>query len=321
MTVCPRCAAPCAKDAVECSGCGVVLARARKRPEEPRASGPPPTSGAKVLIETMVVLVLLGGAVWAWAKYGRDAPDRSETEMVRSPGSPVAGRSEVAFVPGRPSGAGRAPSNPPAGIARSSALRDPGVLRSAPPLPTYSGWLTGAAGYEDALARQRESASPVLVYFFTDWCPYCKQFDASVAPSSDSRFLRVRVNAEAGGMDKQLAAKFGVRGYPSIFLLSRAGAGPVPIEDGVGREKLPNPSAYTESCKEQVVRALWAAGSSVPGPETPDLDRALQFDPDEGGLWQMRAAIRWKAGYRKSGAEDARRACSLGQSKACGVGG
>lgn len=187
----------------------------------------------------------------------------------------------------------------------------------APALPTYGGWLTSASGYDEALARQKASGSPVLVYFYTDWCPYCRQFDASVAPLADPKLLRVRVNPDAGGFDKQLAAQFGVTGYPSLFLISRAGAAHRPVNDGVQRNAPPNPQAFVDSCKEIVVNELLRAGLSATSGETPDLDRALQFDPGRAAILNARSAIRWKAGYRKSALEDASRACALGDATDC----
>jgi len=196
-------------------------------------------------------------------------------------------------------------------------MSDPGPVPVAASLPTYGGWLSAASGYDDALARQKDSGSPVLVYFFTDWCPYCKQFDASVAPMADSKLLRVRVNPETGDRDKQLASTFGVSGYPSIFLIPRAGASPQRVDDGVSREAPPDAQKFVDSCKQTVVNDLWRAGASAVGPATPDLDRALQFDPTNDSILNTRASIRWKAGYRKSALDDSSRACALGNATAC----
>ena len=36
------------------------------------------------------------------------------------------------------------------------------------------GWLTGGANFEKAMQLHREQNVPLVVYFYVDWCPYCK---------------------------------------------------------------------------------------------------------------------------------------------------
>ena len=190
----------------------------------------------------------------------------------------------------------------------------------APPLPSYAGWLSGASGHEDALRRQQESGSPVLVYFYTDWCPFCRQFDDSVANSADPRLLRVRVNPEAGDAERALQKQYGVTGYPSLFVIANAGGSPRRVAAGVGgRDDRPDPAAFTQSCRDQLVSALFDAGRSARGGETHHLDRGIQLAPDEPALWHQRGAIRWNNGDRERGRRDLERACSLGARDACAV--
>jgi thiol-disulfide isomerase/thioredoxin/predicted RNA-binding Zn-ribbon protein involved in translation (DUF1610 family) len=89
----------------------------------------------------------------------------------------------------------------------------------------WVGWYEGADGYSQA-QRQLEQMSPrpLVVYFHADWCAYCKRFERDFLPDPLLRrflsdVLRVHVNPEASPQDKALADRFGVRGYPSFFIL------------------------------------------------------------------------------------------------------
>lgn len=109
-------------------------------------------------------------------------------------------------------------------------------------------WLDGAAGYAEAVERAEQSGDPVLVYFYTDWCPYCRQFnnsllgEAAVQAELDS-MLAVRVDAEGGPDERSLAAHYRVRGYPALYVYTAQQGGsfePIrrTISDGSGGVRL-----------------------------------------------------------------------------------
>gem|GEM_PF-5478470 len=93
-----------------------------------------------------------------------------------------------------------------------------------PARPYYSsGWYVGALGYEKAKEDQAFYRVPVAVYFYTDWCPYCKKLDRDVLSDFQvsavlDRVAKVRINPESGDAEKILAGGFGVTGYPSFFI-------------------------------------------------------------------------------------------------------
>ena len=111
-------------------------------------------------------------------------------------------------------------------MAWAMVLAVPSAIRAEEP---FADWLSGAAGYQRALAQQRGSDEAVLVYFYTDWCPYCRRFNQNIVPSSElAEYLRhaiaVRVNSEAGHAEEALAAQFRVSGYPMIFVIPADGS-------------------------------------------------------------------------------------------------
>jgi len=92
-------------------------------------------------------------------------------------------------------------------------------------------WLRDAPGYDRALELQKESNGPLVVYFYTDWCPYCRSLDNQYLPSQPVRdylrtVVKVRINPEHGRAERELANRYGVSGYPSYFIIQKASAAP-----------------------------------------------------------------------------------------------
>ncbi|MGA9406315.1 MAG: DUF255 domain-containing protein [Bacteroidota bacterium] len=91
-------------------------------------------------------------------------------------------------------------------------------------------WNSFDAGIEQA----RTSHKKVLVDVYTEWCGWCKKMDSEVYTDSvikdylSRNFVIIKMNAEAGGKihykgveysPAQLAAAFGVSGYPATLFL------------------------------------------------------------------------------------------------------
>lgn len=83
-------------------------------------------------------------------------------------------------------------------------------------------WFTYAAGLEEAKAKRK----PIVLVFFTTWCPHCKNYsrvfdDPRVAERAKD-FVMVRVDAD---QDSDLAKRFSKDGgyIPRTFFLSPDG--------------------------------------------------------------------------------------------------
>lgn len=95
-------------------------------------------------------------------------------------------------------------------------------------------WYSGANEYAKAEDEHLRARAPLLIYFRTDWCPYCKKLEEEILPSNEvSEFaksvVKIRINPEAGPEERALADRFGVKGYPSIFVVSANSDKPVKI--------------------------------------------------------------------------------------------
>ena len=99
---------------------------------------------------------------------------------------------------------------------------------SPPAWPDFKGWYEGAAGLTEALEVHQRDRLPLFLYIYTDWCPYCRQFERELLTDADvdsylDGVLAVRLNPESGGRESQLAQRFGVRGYPTLVMYSADG--------------------------------------------------------------------------------------------------
>jgi len=120
-------------------------------------------------------------------------------------------------------------------VARADALT--AALARSLPAPKYDGgWLED---FEAARAIAASLRRPMLLDFTgSDWCTWCKRLDAEVFGTDEFQkfaaqnlvlvkldFPRQKqLSAELKRQNDALAAKFGVRGYPTVIVLSPDGA-------------------------------------------------------------------------------------------------
>jgi thiol-disulfide isomerase/thioredoxin len=80
--------------------------------------------------------------------------------------------------------------------------------------------------YDDGLAEAKKSKKPVMLIFFTEWCPHCKNYSGVfhdpkvVAKSKD--FVMIRLDADK---NKELSEKYAVDGsyIPRTYFLASNG--------------------------------------------------------------------------------------------------
>ncbi|MFN8642590.1 MAG: thioredoxin family protein [Candidatus Binatia bacterium] len=80
--------------------------------------------------------------------------------------------------------------------------------------------------YDEGLAEAKKSKKPVMLIFFTEWCPHCKNYsgvfhDPKVVAES-KKFVMVRLDAD---QNKELSQKYAVDGsyIPRTYFLSSNG--------------------------------------------------------------------------------------------------
>lgn len=105
--------------------------------------------------------------------------------------------------------------------------------------------------FNDGLVEARKTNKKVLIDVYTDWCGWCKRMDsqtysdASVASYLGKRYVAIKLNAESDRTlqykgdqytERELAAAFGVEGYPSTIFL-RSDGEPITIYPGFADAK------------------------------------------------------------------------------------
>lgn len=80
--------------------------------------------------------------------------------------------------------------------------------------------------FEAALQRAGKEKKLVMVFFYTDWCGWCRRMDQSTFADARvqaqlARLVPVRLNAEGNGRAE--AARFRVNSFPVIAFLDATG--------------------------------------------------------------------------------------------------
>lgn len=85
-------------------------------------------------------------------------------------------------------------------------------------------WYSKASGYEEISEGAKKEEKPFLLFFYVDWCGYCKQFKSDLLDNSKveqflSSYYRVKINPEDGEKEKVIATKYGANGYPTFLVV------------------------------------------------------------------------------------------------------
>ncbi|HEV2836611.1 MAG TPA: thioredoxin fold domain-containing protein [Pyrinomonadaceae bacterium] len=140
--------------------------------------------------------------------------------------------------------------------------------------PPDNRWLYGAAGYARALELQRELKVPLIVYFYTDWCPYCHTLDNEYLPASPvQEYLRsvvkVRINPEDSPDNRELAKQYRVRGYPTFLVIDGVNTPPRSVSPFRKNGPKWTPTQFVEACRQ--AGSLRAAAVATTPQSTPRL--------------------------------------------------
>lgn len=84
-------------------------------------------------------------------------------------------------------------------------------------------WLDGPDGFEVAKQIHLNSGSPLLIYVYTDWCPYCRRLNTQVLPDPGvqaclAQMTKVKINADSSEAAKRLVSQLRVAGYPTLLV-------------------------------------------------------------------------------------------------------
>ena len=131
-------------------------------------------------------------------------------------------------------------------------------------------WYEGADGFALALQEAQADGRAIAVYFYTDWCGYCRQLESELLERAKVEsymrdMTKIRVNPERGTNERFIAERYGVIDYPSFFVHPSVTSGPTKV-DGMKRRDgewvLKTPEEFVESIRQ-------VAGSRTRGQPAP----------------------------------------------------
>jgi thiol-disulfide isomerase/thioredoxin len=133
---------------------------------------------------------------------------------------------------------------------------------AGPPPFAAKAWLNGPDGLVAGITAAEQDGKVLLVYFYTDWCGYCRQLEKTVLDTpAFAEFVAaqaaVRVNPEKGPRERDMASFYDVRGFPALFVYGRASKRLIPIE----RYDLVNGQPRLLSVGELIARIKLTSGS------------------------------------------------------------
>jgi thiol-disulfide isomerase/thioredoxin len=155
---------------------------------------------------------------------------------------------------------------------------------------SLSGWEEGANAHRRVVANAVESEEPVVVYFQTDWCPWCRRLNDSYLRQDEVRHSleqvrKIAVNPENGAEEKALLQRYGATGFPAFYVF-------VPAFEGRPRRLTPfrkddadTPAQFAEKIREAIAHEYDAHGYdlSTRGQDKQAIayfEKALGYDPD-----------------------------------------
>ena len=89
---------------------------------------------------------------------------------------------------------------------------------------SVTGWPNGVSDYKKIIKKASKDELPVLVYFYTDWCSYCKRLNKEylnkkVFKGLSSELHVVQINPEKStSANKLFKSKYNSSGYPSVII-------------------------------------------------------------------------------------------------------
>jgi thioredoxin-related protein len=124
------------------------------------------------------------------------------------------------------------------------------------------GWLRGGKGLIEALQKVEKDKKPLVVYFYADWCGYCRQFEKALLGTSQvKRFLStgyaVMINPDDGEQENGIAQYYRVMGYPTFFVYGQKSGKMIRVDRHRmigGRPQLLTPEEFIEAIKEAATR-------------------------------------------------------------------
>lgn len=122
------------------------------------------------------------------------------------------------------------------------------------------GWPQGIKSYKAVLEYAVKDEKPLLIYFYTDWCPFCKRLNEEYIASPEFKELsggvyKVQINPEKSKSGERLfKKKYKGTGYPSVFVYVPAVSKELRQYHPFSKNNDLSPAKYTKNIREKIAR-------------------------------------------------------------------
>ncbi len=266
-TQCPQCGFS-GSSTLECPRCGIIYAKIRKLDgsttpvsardcsEDRRGSASKPRR--LTLLPWLLGLAVIIAIVTGFDAFRKEEPTPNEPQLTT--GQPATSEA-ISPLGTPPELAAPTPNSRPAPEPEwnPSAAEDLVLLPDPAPIPKPAAtasyfWHVGASGYQRGIEEAQREGRPMAVYFYTDWCPYCRELESELLSRAKvEEFLKylvkIKINPDRGTRERSLANQYGVRGYPSFFVQSAPSARPQKIRRS-NRNGLKSPEEFVDTLEQ-----------------------------------------------------------------------
>jgi len=164
------------------------------------------------------------------------------------------------------------------------------ITGSAAAFP-LAGWEEGANAHRRLVATAVESEEPVVVYFQTGWCPWCKRLNEGYLGQGEVRqrldgIRKVALNPEKGADEAALFQRYGGKGFPSLYVYVPAFEDHPQRISPFRRDRTSTVSQFAQEVVHAIAHDYDAHGYelSAKGQDERAIayyQKALEYDPDD----------------------------------------
>lgn len=157
---------------------------------------------------------------------------------------------------------------------------------------SHMGKVPFVVGYENGKAEAQFSGKPMMLFFTTTWCGFCKKLAGESLVDADVvKELQLYVPVIVDGdTEKETAQKYGVQGFPHIVFETLAGkklgtvGGYVPTAEFLGKVRGATKAAGPVKFTKAYVKLMKASAALKTAMEKEDYPKALEAIEDIEGV-------------------------------------